>query len=1624
MKRKCNTCLSAQCAGLISSLCRTLIACLAGAASIVSVGHAQVMPPITSSGLNTQVTLSSSPPTGKTQYDITGGIRPGGGQNLFHSFGQFNVPTNNIANFLNDAHLVTTNILARVTDPNPSNIFGTIQTTGFGNANLFLMNPSGIVFGPNATLNVGGSVHFTTANYLRLADNAIFNAAPNAAADALLSAAPVTAFGFLGSPSGLITLKGGQLSVPSGQSISLVGGNVTVQSGVLDNGTVQAARLLAPNGQIHLASAASPGEFLVGTLQPAPNIKGQSFSSFGSVSLAPGATIDVSQTGKGSVSIRGGQFVLSVNNAMLTTVQNHASTVGQDTIVLSTGSSIVSATSGADSGPDVQIVVGSIQMDGASIQSTTTGSGQGGGISISADTVNLINGAQIVSSTAGTGTGGDIAITATNTVSISGFDGTGTLNGVATSALLDQNSGLPVSVVTSGVFSTASGAGNGGLIGISAPTVDLSNAATVATINTGMGVSSQKGGDVRIAAGNLQVDGAFVQSGTTGDGSGGSISITADTVSLTNGAQLVSNTSGAGAGGNITVSATDSVSISGYDATGTLNGITTVFADINTGLPLVTSGVFTTTSGSGPGGAVTINAGAVTLDNAGTVASITSGDGRGGDLALNVGNLAVQNGGLILSSAGLDYTTFGLNGNGRGGDITVIAQDSIQVSGFNPNTFSESSIWSTSNNTGDSGSIALSAPNISVKSGGIIQTLGQGTGNAGNITIAADQVSVSGTDEIGNASTISSLSAGTGKSGAITMTVQSVNVGNLGSIQTQGNGGTITIHATQGVNVTDGGAISSLGGGIGTGDLTISADQILVSGFQGPAQSRIETKASALQSEDTGKITLTVRDLVVTDSGRINTEASGSNALGGIHIDATESVTVSAGGKIRMATTGGSAGPIEIIAPAITLDQGILQTASFGSGNAGSVTLRGNNVTLLGGFINSQAEQATSGRGGDITINVTDTLSVAGRFNGSNTDSARAAGFYANALGKGQGGNISITTGDLVSLSGTGTGLYSQTAFSSGTGGAISIQSPHVQLSNGAIITAQTSSSGNAGNILIKSDMFNISSGATVTASSTGPGNAGTITIQGSYSPAQSLVIDGSGSGVFTNTSGTGAGGDINVASSSLVQTNGGTLSAKTSGTAPTATGGTITVNADQVQVNNGGLITAESTGFGNAGAVNLNATGSFQSNGGIVRTTAAQAQGGDITVKAGQSVQLSNGGILSASSAGAGKAGNVTVAGLNGQTPSVQITGNGSGLFTDASGSGAGGNISITAGSFSLNNGGKLSATTSGNAASAIGGTIIVNANQVQLNNAGLITAASTGQGNAGSITINATGDFQSNGGIIRTTAAQAQGGDITITAGQDVTLTNNTSISASSSGAGNAGNITVRAGDDFIMQNSSITTQAAQASGGNIKIGAQDQVVLQNSLVSASVQGGSGSGGNIDVDPAVVVLQNSQILAQAVLGNGGNITITTPLFLADQSSVVSASSQFGLNGTVTIQSPTSNLSGTVASLPSSMRQAHALQTGRCAALANSQSSSFLIAGRETVPTEPGGWLPSPFALVGDGMGLAALGPGEWQGAGGEAQVPMMLAPADGTVSVRRLTPAGFLTQSFAEGGSTGCRA
>src|SRR3712207_2823227 len=143
-----------------------------------------------------QITLDGSlGPPGSLMgphYTIPAEVGQIRGSNLFHSFGQFNVPTGGSATFTGPATI--TNILSRVTGGQPSSIDGTLRSEILG-ANLYVLNPSGVLFGPNARLDVSGSLHVSTADYLRLADGARFSA--RLSETSVLSVAPPVAFGFL-----------------------------------------------------------------------------------------------------------------------------------------------------------------------------------------------------------------------------------------------------------------------------------------------------------------------------------------------------------------------------------------------------------------------------------------------------------------------------------------------------------------------------------------------------------------------------------------------------------------------------------------------------------------------------------------------------------------------------------------------------------------------------------------------------------------------------------------------------------------------------------------------------------------------------------------------------------------------------------------------------------------------------------------------------------------------------------------------------------------------------------------------------------------------------------------------------------------------------------------------------------------------------------------------------------------------------------------------------------------------------------------------------------------------------------------------------------------------------------
>jgi filamentous hemagglutinin family protein len=587
-------------------------------------------------------------------YDITGGTRPGNGPNLFHSFGNFSVGVNNTANFVNNTGLPTTNILGRVTGGNISNIFGTIQTTGFGNANLFLLNPAGFLFGSTAAVNVGGMVAFTTADYIRLADNARFNSHPSVASDLLLSSAPVAAFGFIGSNPAAITVQGSQLTVAGSTGISLVGGNITVKGGTLT----------APSGQINLVSVGKPSHSNVGgEVANGGNFAANGFKTLGTINLIQGSTLDTSTTAgtglaAGPVSIRAGQLVMDSSSiqAVTTTPISALSVVGGAVNVTAqhvsiSNSTISTNTSGGSDfpGQSGDNAAGNVvfHADSFSATDSTITAGQpkpggfaadGGAVTIagfqpgtSADSVSLVN-THIFTGSGFVGRGGHINISASEI-----FSNQSTFITFSSDTL-----GGPIALtgthhidVINSSFNASSVFGTGGSIELRAGhSVGLSGTTLSSTSATFIG------GSVSLSSPHIFINGGGVNVSTQSNSPGGTITLTADkTVTLTNTQLSANNTLPASVplgipshsdGGSINISAgksitTQNTTISAQSAAG--NGGTIHLEANKIGL---TDTEITTSVAGGPqtvGGSINLDANKVTLTNTQVLSTATEGHG-------------------------------------------------------------------------------------------------------------------------------------------------------------------------------------------------------------------------------------------------------------------------------------------------------------------------------------------------------------------------------------------------------------------------------------------------------------------------------------------------------------------------------------------------------------------------------------------------------------------------------------------------------------------------------------------------------------------------------------------------------------------------------------------------------------------------------------------------------------------------------------------------------------------------------------------------------------------------------------------------------------------------------------
>ena len=765
-----------------------------------------------------------------------------------------------------------------------------------------------------------------------------------------------------------------------------------------------------------------------------------------------------------------------------------------------------------------------------------------------------------------------------------------------------------------------------------------------------------------------------------------------------------------------------------------------------------------------------------------------------------------------------------------------------------------------------------------------------------------------------------------------------------------------------------------------------------------------------------GSISIRGGQLVASGTTFSTGPAMGSSASGGkVTVDLSRSAVWTDSQIITapvLFSLAGSGGTVSLTADhSIAVTNTTIDTNAFlGSGDGGSVFLKSNgSVSLTDSPIFTNA--SAPGNGGAVTI-----LGKEVALTRSNINSSVDTGFFDfsiddPALGLVSPGSVTITAEEKVMIQGSGVdpSFPNPVINASAIGtlldaGAVTISAKSVDISNGGIDASihagTTPLIGNGGTIEIRGNEVMLSQ---TTLQSVNAGlfestsKGGNIFIRGADNPLAANIALEQSRVTSDSVSGGGA-GNIDFATKNLSIRDSEVL-ATTLGIGP---GGSITVHGAEV-------VNLESNSRVSTSAINtgLGSVGPFGAAGAILMETE------QLTMRSGSILESAD---LPLSQ---GNAGSITVRGTNGPAQSILIDGTGTGMFTDAEGNGTGGNINLSGNFVTIQNGGTLSAITSGTVPTATGGSILVNSNTVTLMSGGTMTAVSTGAGASGEVIINGLSSPANSvvidgpgSGILTTTENTGKGGNIFVDANL-VALQNNAQVSSSSTGPGIAGDITINAGNQFTMENSSVTTEANRSSGGAIKITTTSSgtVQLTDSTISASVLDGTGGGGSVNIDPQSVVLINSQILAQAVQGPGGNINITTNLLLPDSSSLISASSQFGQSGTVTIQSPVSPASGKIVPLGQKPLIATSLLSQRCAAIAGGSISSFTVAGRDSLPAEPGGWVSSPLAL--------SMSESE-EGTVRETHGTML----DGTplLSLRKIAPSGFLTQAFAVDAS-GCQ-
>jgi filamentous hemagglutinin family protein len=635
------------------------------------------------------------------------------GGNLFHSFGRFNVPEASTVRFQGPPRVG--NVIARVTGGAASHVNGTLACE-IPSANLFLLNPAGVVFGPGARVDVTGSFVVSTAHELKLADGGRFSTL--SPVNDVLTTAPPEAFGFLGGTriSG-IYFDNSKLDLAVGKQHAVVAGEVRIAGG----------KLLAPAGRISVVSVDGPGTVTGGT-SPRPNAD----VPRGDVSVTNDAGLSTNGDTGGSIAMSARH--LDVDRSAITARTSLTDATGGVDVDLTgdltlRGGLIGTGSDGPGDAGAVHVAAKTIEMIGEDSLppqgiETASGSrlsvkasnirGRAGDIRVEAETLRILDGAAIDASTFTRGGGGDV------TVSVAGdafFSNVAGILKPPPETVVDQLDEVRDTGIIARTYGDFAGAGSSGDVDLTAGTLTLRSSGVVTSTTRGLG----NAGDVRVnVSGRIDISSppdvpgrkssggilaqTLPQSGNSPDaGNGGNAFVRAGSIGLASedeaaGAVIGAASRGNGRAGSVFVEA-DDVTIRGPGA------LIHALSLGTTQFPVV----------DGSAGDVNLNVGTLRVLDGGKVSVETNTRGSAGALEIDADDVAVTNGGRITTAS---------SRSGATGTMTLRVSDELTV---------RSGRISADATVADGGNIVLVAPRIVLDAAQV--EANADNGNGGNLTM-------------------------------------------------------------------------------------------------------------------------------------------------------------------------------------------------------------------------------------------------------------------------------------------------------------------------------------------------------------------------------------------------------------------------------------------------------------------------------------------------------------------------------------------------------------------------------------------------------------------------------------------------------------------------------------------------------------------------------------------------------------------------------------------------------------------------------------------------------------------------------------------------------------------------